>query len=368
LIVAALALGLYAAATAWVVQSEGRAYRRSLGERTGVPQVALAPADRHDAAAEGPAAPAPAPPIAEAASVTAAERPDPTPTPTPPDVPAPTEKTASSPPAPATPPALGGTAARLVPRAQADPFWELPAMKESWDIDHMSADDERRLGQSIHEMIMHFQKSEDGGPWARRVEEVAEPLKSMARRQDVDYQFTILDSDVPNAFSHPGGYIYVTRGLFNLISEDEDYMLQFVVGHEMAHIDLGHALGCLRDPGVKQLEMGTLAKFYLIIIPFGYLDRQDFEADRWVFDRMARLDRTRRESLGWLRRLDNYAEKRGFANRRGQPEPERDSSPLDNHIRAHVIPRARLKQLDAPAQPVAQPRRAATPPQSRQAP
>ena len=41
-----------------------------------------------------------------------------------------------------------------------------------------------------------------------------------------------------NAFSTPGGYIYVSRGLFDLIGEDEDYALRFAVGHEIAHVDL----------------------------------------------------------------------------------------------------------------------------------
>ena len=81
----------------------------------------------------------------------------------------------------------------------------------------------------------------------------------------------ILDSDVVNAFSIPGGNVYISRGLFDLIGEDEDYALQFAIGHEIAHVDLEHAIKCLRDPGVMKMPEGTLQKLFMLILPFGYL-------------------------------------------------------------------------------------------------
>jgi hypothetical protein len=236
-----------------------------------------------------------------------------------------------------------------------DAFWDSPAMKEVWDVDHMTTADEVRLGRALHEMILHFQKPNTDGPWTARVEDAAEPLLKTVNRKDIPYTFTVLDSPAVNAFSHPGGFVYVSRGLFDLIGEDENYMLQFVVGHEIAHVDLQHAIACLRDEGVKKLEMGTLAKFYLIIIPFGYLDNQDFEADRWVFERMQRLDHSRLELLAFLRRFERYARAHGFENERGKPDVSANSSPLDNHLRAHVIARSRLKQLSSLAPLAASP-------------
>ena len=75
-------------------------------------------------------------------------------------------------------------------------------------------------------------------------------------------------------------------------------MLQFV-GHEIAHVELKHAIKCLQDPDLKNSELGTLPEFLLFILPLGYPDAQDFEADRWAFDRMTspRLDRSRHEAL-----------------------------------------------------------------------
>ena len=53
------------------------------------------------------------------------------------------------------------------------------------------------------------------------------------------YHFTLLNSAVENAFSVPGGYIYVTRELMTLM--DNEAELAFALGHEVGHVAAGHA-------------------------------------------------------------------------------------------------------------------------------
>src|SRR5438309_11791642 len=52
-------------------------------------------------------------------------------------------------------------------------------------------------------------------------------------------QFTTLNSGVENAFSLPGGYVYVTRQLMGLM--DDESQLAFALGHEVGHIAGNHA-------------------------------------------------------------------------------------------------------------------------------
>jgi hypothetical protein len=353
--IAAAVLGLYIAGSSWIVGNEGRAYRRALLQQEGSPREPVASigptqADKPEptvavVAAEEPeevrSAPKPdAPPVA-VAEAPREKLPE-----APPRVAlAPSVAVQTAPPAPQPPASTPGeppAAAPRVPSPDRDPIWDLPALKEVWDVDHLTTADEIRLGNALHDLILTFQRPLLDGPWQRRVEDVAEPLLKTVVRKDIPYSFTILDSDAVNAFSTPGGHVYVCRGLFDMIAEDEDYALQFAVGHEIAHVDLLHAIGCLRSSDVKKLEAGTLQKMYMLILPFGYTDRQDFEADRWVFERMLRLDRSRLELLAFLRKFENYAKANGFENQRGRPDP---GNPIDNHLRAHVIPRGRLKQL-----------------------
>ena len=126
-----------------------------------------------------------------------------------------------------------------------------------------------------------------------------------------------MDSDEVNAFSHPGGYVYVNRGLFDLIGEDEDYALQFAVGHEIAHVDLQHAIKCLQDPDVKKMTGGTMRKLYWLIIPLrlpGHGQGQSGLSKRTSGSSpgCGSLGRSKRETLAFLNKLDGYAERHGF--------------------------------------------------------
>lgn len=64
----------------------------------------------------------------------------------------------------------------------------------------------------------------------------AEPLKYKDR---FDWQITIIDQDVLNAFAAPGGKLYFYTGLIRYL--DDASQLAGVLGHEMAHADLRHS-------------------------------------------------------------------------------------------------------------------------------
>jgi len=51
--------------------------------------------------------------------------------------------------------------------------------------------------------------------------------------------FVTLNSAVENAFSVPGGYVYITRQLMSLM--DDESQLAFALGHEVGHIAANHA-------------------------------------------------------------------------------------------------------------------------------
>ncbi len=52
------------------------------------------------------------------------------------------------------------------------------------------------------------------------------------------FTFSVLDSEMINAFAAPGGYIYVSRGLLPFLDNEEE--LAGVIGHEIAHVDASH--------------------------------------------------------------------------------------------------------------------------------
>jgi hypothetical protein len=348
--VVAIVVGcLYVAGSLWLVHGTGDAYREAL---------------RREKVPAQPEETTPPPPVEQGTTpvadliVAPPDHPQPkTPTPEPPAAIRPTtgDVAESTPPPtarvevkPAPSPTAGVTTSNpSVPAAPTpvDPFWQQEHLTASWKLDQFGPQDEARLGAELHDLIMQFNKRSESGPWQQRVQEAAEPYLKTCERKDVHYTFTVIESDAVAAFSHPGGYIYVCRGLFDLIGEDEDFALEFAVGHEMAHVDLQHALKCLRDPGMLKLPLGTLQKLYMFIIPFAYMDDQEFEADRWIYRRMRQAGRTDHKSLTFLRKLEGYARDHGFNNGRGKPPTDGRSSPVENHYRAHTATWDRLKHL-----------------------
>ena len=80
-------------------------------------------------------------------------------------------------------------------------------------------------------------------------------LARTTERRDLEYTFTVVDSDTVNAFAAPGGHIYITRGLLALVGDEAE--LASVLGHELGHIT---ALHYARGRGQTILvQLGLLA-------------------------------------------------------------------------------------------------------------
>jgi pSer/pThr/pTyr-binding forkhead associated (FHA) protein len=218
-----------------------------------------------------------------------------------------------------------------------------------YDLEHLAPDDERKLGEELHALILRFHPVDDAGPYLERVRAAEKPL--VARGWHAIRSITVLNSDAVNAFSHVGGYVYLSWGLFTLIPSPEE--LQFVVAHEMAHLEQRHAIqSLLRDrtggPGPGAPAAGTAQRLYRQIAQ-GYGDDQEFEADELALKAIIAISRSRRECLAFLERFKGHATDLRFAGGHNPPR----SGPIDlaqdvaNHFGAHPAAIDRLERLQA---------------------
>ncbi len=68
----------------------------------------------------------------------------------------------------------------------------------------------------------------------RRVNLIGRWEASQTSRPDLPWTFGIIDTPEVNAFAAPGGYILVTRGLYQLLGDDAE--VAAVLGHEICHV------------------------------------------------------------------------------------------------------------------------------------
>ena len=91
---------------------------------------------------------------------------------------------------------------------------------------------------------------------------IADNLRRERARPDINYQFKIIDTDDINAFSLPGGFIYVNFGLLNFVNSDDE--LAGVMGHEMGHVERRHVVTLPAKEEAIQLLVGILSAFSMV--------------------------------------------------------------------------------------------------------
>ena len=133
----------------------------------------------------------------------------------------------------------------------------LPVWGKTWDPKK-----ERELGQQVTvEVEKHYKRLDD--PEAlKRLQAIVSALVPHTQRPDVEYDIRLLDTPEVNAFSIPGGFIYVTKGLLEAVQSDDE--LAGVLAHEIAHNCHYHAL--VQAERSRKLFMGALGAALVAII------------------------------------------------------------------------------------------------------
>ena len=101
-----------------------------------------------------------------------------------------------------------------------------------------SPEQEDAIGQASAAKMIHVMGLYDNPEMMKYVNLVGDTVARAGARNNIQYHFGILDSEIVSAFALPGGYIFVTRGaLANMKNESE---LAGVLAHEVAHVDGRH--------------------------------------------------------------------------------------------------------------------------------
>jgi Zn-dependent protease with chaperone function len=132
----------------------------------------------------------------------------------------------------------------------------------------------------------------------------------------------------------------------------DDAELQFVLGHEIGHVDLKH---CVRGLNYAahiskwtDATVGELSQVAYRLIALGYSADLEFAADEYAFRALIAVGRSRNEALAFPRHLLTYARENGFETGGRKPSslPDAAIQQIENHFRSHPPAEERLKRLE----------------------
>jgi predicted Zn-dependent protease len=206
-----------------------------------------------------------------------------------------------------------------------------------------SDDEEIAVGRQIAGNLLGAAPLVKDAALQRYVNLVGRWVAEQSERPDLAWHFGVIDSGDINAFAAPGGYIFVTRGLYRLL--DNEAQLAGVLAHEVAHVVKKHHYRVLqkaravdfgsrllsqkagKDNPLVQRLIGSGAE----IVARGLDKSAEYEADRMGVVLSARAGYDQYAFVEVLQQMGHYG---------------KDDDSVKLLFKTHPQPDDRLKHLD----------------------
>ena len=119
----------------------------------------------------------------------------------------------------------------------------------------ISESQEIEIGTASHpEVLSEFGAVEDKA-LQEYFSRIGMELAKVSHRPELPWHFTLLDTDVVNAFAVPGGFVYLTRGIIEHMNNEAE--LAGVLGHEIGHITARHSVTQISQQQLLGLGLGV---------------------------------------------------------------------------------------------------------------
>lgn len=154
----------------------------------------------------------------------------------------------------------------------------------------ISTKQEIAIGRDVAKQIEEQYKLVDDPALQERISNIGMRIVAVCGRPDLPYTFKVLDVDEVNAMAAPGGFIYVYKGLVDLMPTDDE--LAGIIGHEIGHVVERHSMAQLEKTLGMTLLLGgifgdrgvALQAVALSAISAGYSRSDEREADKLGYE------------------------------------------------------------------------------------
>jgi predicted Zn-dependent protease len=177
------------------------------------------------------------------------------------------------------------------------------------------------------------------------VQRIGTELARDSERPQLPWTFRVVDDPTPNAFALPGGYIFVTRGMMNLMTSEAE--LASVLGHEIGHVTAKHSVSQMSRQQLAQLGLGIGMILSEDLARYGQLAGAGLQL---LFLKYGRDDERQADDLGF-----KYALNEGYDVREmddvfqslQRASAKEGTSPLPSWLATHPYPEERIRATQA---------------------
>jgi len=161
-------------------------------------------------------------------------------------------------PEPATPAAPAPAQGAGAQPGQTGPAAEKPGdqLLKALTMGKTSESDEVSIGQQIAGNLLGAAPLVKDEALQRYVNRVGRWVALQCERPDLVWRFGVIETEDLNAFSAPGGFIFITKGLYRKLHNEAE--LAGVLGHEIGHVVRKHHLKLLQ----KSQGIAALGSFF----------------------------------------------------------------------------------------------------------
>ncbi|MGC1088932.1 MAG: M48 family metalloprotease [Candidatus Acidiferrum sp.] len=169
-------------------------------------------------------------------------------------------------------------------------------------------------------------------------------------RRHLAYSFHLIpDHNMINAFSLPGGTVYIGEGMIDQMETEDE--LASILGHEVEHIDHYHCVERVQiEAKLKNLNLdiaGQLLQIPLQLWQTGYHKDEEFEADREGVRLAVEAGYSPYGAVTIFTRLAKLGDEYVIHTRSPEEElSELAIQSLTGYFRSHPLPSERLEQIN----------------------
>lgn len=150
--------------------------------------------------------------------------------------------------------------AQFVGLAPATAVFDAAASVEKIGSD-LTKEQEYYLGRAVAANILSKYEVETNDELNRYISRVGAAVLSSSDTPSTfgGFHFQVLRSDEVNAMAAPGGFIFITTGMLNLIPDEDT--LAAVIAHEISHVNLRHGVKAISQDRMQKIlsSLGQLA-------------------------------------------------------------------------------------------------------------